>query len=100
MFIYMSNNNITDLLIKIEKLEKIRLNQLKANKKYYEKNKDKIIQGKKLKYEELKTNSTFIISQKERSKIYYEKNKEDIKKKNLGRYYQIKDLIEFPEITL
>ena len=32
----MSNINIEDLKIKIEKFEKNRANQLKANKKYYE----------------------------------------------------------------
>jgi hypothetical protein len=45
----MSNINIEDFKIKIEKFEKIRANQLKANKKYYEKNKDKITQTKKQK---------------------------------------------------
>ena len=54
----MSNNNITDLLIKIEKLEKIRLNQLKANKKYYEKNKDKIAKHSKEYY--IKNKDTYL----------------------------------------
>ena len=97
----MSNINIEDLQIKIEKFEKIRANQLKANKKYYEKNKEKITQAKMIKYNSLKeTTLNFADIQKERSKNYYEKNKDAIRKKNLERYHQLKGNVEFPELQL
>ena len=97
----MSNINIEDLQIKIEKFEKIRANQLKANKKYYEKNKEKITQAKMIKYNSLKeTTLNFADIQKERSKNYYEKNKDAIRKKNLERYHQLKVNVEFPELQL
>jgi hypothetical protein len=97
----MSNINIEDLQMKIEKFEKIRANQLKANKKYYEKNKEKITQAKMLKYNSLKeTTLNFTEIQKERSKNYYERNKETIRKKNLERYHILKGNIEFPQLQL
>ena len=96
----MSNINIEDLQIKIEKFEKIRANQLKANKKYYEKNKEKITQAKMIKYNSLKETLNFAEIQKERSKNYYEKNKDAIRKKNLERYHQLKVNVEFPELQL
>lgn len=97
----MSNINIEDFKIKIEKFEKIRANQLKANKKYYEKNKDKITQAKKQKYNQLKEETcNFSDIQKEKAKLYYEKNKEVIRKKNLQRYHQLKENVEFPELKL
>ena len=97
----MENLNIEDLKNNMEKLNRIRVNQLKANKKYYEKNKIKITEKKKQKYTELKFEQcNFLEIQRQRAKDYYEKNKELIKKKNLDRYHQIKNKIEFPEIQL
>ena len=96
----MSISIIEDLNKKIEKYEKIRLNQLKANKNYYAKNKDKIIESKKHKYNELKMKPDFKENQKLKAKTYYENNKESVKKKNLERYHKIKAVVEFPEMKL
>jgi len=96
----MSEINIEDLKIQIEKLEKMRANQLKANKKYYQKNKETIKQAKKQKYNDLKEKCNYSEILRQRAKKYYEKNKEVIKKKNLERYHQIKEIVEFPELKL
>ena len=72
----MENLNIEELKNNIEKLQRIRVNQLKANKKYYEKNKIKITEKKKQKYTELKLEQCdFSSLQRKRSKDYYEKIK-------------------------
>ena len=47
--------NIEDFKNKIEKLQKIRANQLKANKKYYEKNVKEITVNKKAEGFRIKT---------------------------------------------
>ena len=47
----MDNSNLDTL---IKKLEKIKKNQSEANKRYYQKNKDKLIELKKNRYQEKK----------------------------------------------
>ena len=79
----------------------MRQQQNKANRNYYDKNKDKIIEKKKLKYENKKNDPEFKDKQKQKSKEYYEKNKELIKSKNLDHYYmKFKNNVEFPKLEI
>jgi hypothetical protein len=88
----------TDELLKLEKYEKLRNSQAKANKKYYDNNKNKIIEYKKEKYEQLKIKPEFVETNKNRSKTYYEKNKDEIRRKNLERYHNKKNIVDLPTI--
>ena len=88
----------TDELIKLEKYEKLRSSQAKANKKYYDNNKNKIIEYNKEKYSQLKIKPEFVETNKHRSKSYYEKNKDDIRRKNLERYHNKKNIVDLPTI--
>ena len=68
----MDNSNLDTL---IKKLEKIKKNQSDANKRYYQKNKDKLIELKKNRYQEKKNDEKFIERNKTNYKTYYERNK-------------------------
>ena len=86
------DNDIIQSLMK--KIEKIKHSQLEANKRYYQKNKDKIIEKKKSIYNLKKNNE----KNKENYKTYYEENKEKIRAKNLERYHKKKMVQDFPNI--
>ena len=91
----MDNLNYESL---IKKLEKLKEQQNKANKKHYDKNKESIIKRKVNKYHEKKNDDNFKEANKQNYKSYYEKNKDLIKAKNLERYYKKKNKVEFPSI--
>ena len=91
----MDNLNYESL---IKKVEKLRLQQNEANKRYYEKNKEIIIKRKVSKYHEKKVDDNFKEKNRQNYKSYYEKNKDLIKAKNLERYYNKKNKVEFPTI--
>lgn len=87
-------DNEQNIKLKLEQLEKIRISQRKASKKYYDKIKNlpktdvntSELYKNQIKYYE-KHKDTINEKNRERAKKYYEANKERIKQKNLEHYY-------------
>ena len=78
------NTNIKeiDVTLLLERIEKERINKLKACKKYYEKNKERLQEYRRNLYEEQKDDPEYKQRLKESQKKYYQKKKEDIRVTN------------------
>ena len=73
-----TNKKHIDITILLERIERERISKLKACKRYYEKNQERLKEYRMNLYEEQKNNPEKMERLKESQKKYYLKNKEKI----------------------
>ena len=76
-----------DVTLLLERIEKERINKLKACKKYYEKNKERLQEYRRNLYEEQKDDPEYKQRLKETQKKYYQKKKKILKLLIDGKQY-------------